>query len=235
MTHQTPFRFRSVIGCLPKWNGELPLHRPPDPSARPEPEPTRVVVVGGGIAGLAAATAVRRERPRRRGRGARGGVRRPAASSRWPRSAASPWTSVPSRCSTGGPRRSAWRGAAGLERPAGAPRHHLRATSGPAAACTGCRGRSWASRSTPRTSPTRGILSPQGWPARPWTASCPRPTSDGDDVSVGWLIEERFGREVLDRLVEPLLGGVYAGHAREISARAAAAAGRRAARRATGP
>ncbi|HEU4515376.1 MAG TPA: protoporphyrinogen oxidase [Nocardioidaceae bacterium] len=40
------------------------------------------------------------------------------------------------------------------------------------------------------------------------------------DVSVGWLIEERFGREVVDRLVEPLLGGVYAGHARELSARA---------------
>ena len=41
------------------------------------------------------------------------------------------------------------------------------------------------------------------------------------DVSVGWLVEERFGREVVDRLVEPLLGGVYAGHARELSARAA--------------
>jgi protoporphyrinogen/coproporphyrinogen III oxidase len=34
-------------------------------------------------------------------------------------------------------------------------------------------------------------------------------------------VEERFGKEVVDRLVEPLLGGVYAGHAREISARAA--------------
>jgi oxygen-dependent protoporphyrinogen oxidase len=44
---------------------------------------------------------------------------------------------------------------------------------------------------------------------------------DGQDVSVGWLVEERFGREVVDRLVEPLLGGVYAGHARELSARAA--------------
>lgn len=44
---------------------------------------------------------------------------------------------------------------------------------------------------------------------------------DDHDVSVGWLIEERFGKEVVDRLVEPLLGGVYAGHARELSARAA--------------
>ncbi|MGN6781064.1 MAG: protoporphyrinogen oxidase, partial [Marmoricola sp.] len=41
------------------------------------------------------------------------------------------------------------------------------------------------------------------------------------DVSIGNLVEERFGKEVVDRLVEPLLGGVYAGHAREISARAA--------------
>ena len=40
-------------------------------------------------------------------------------------------------------------------------------------------------------------------------------------MSIGWLVEERFGKEVVDRLVEPLLGGVYAGHAREISARAA--------------
>jgi oxygen-dependent protoporphyrinogen oxidase len=34
-------------------------------------------------------------------------------------------------------------------------------------------------------------------------------------------VEQRLGGEVVDRLVEPLLGGVYAGHAREISARAA--------------
>jgi oxygen-dependent protoporphyrinogen oxidase len=47
-------------------------------------------------------------------------------------------------------------------------------------------------------------------------------TALGDaDVSIGHLVEERLGREVVDRLVEPLLGGVYAGHAREISARAA--------------
>jgi len=43
----------------------------------------------------------------------------------------------------------------------------------------------------------------------------------GNDVSIGYLVEERLGREVVDRLVEPLLGGVYAGFAREISARAA--------------
>lgn len=43
---------------------------------------------------------------------------------------------------------------------------------------------------------------------------------DGD-VSIGYLVEERLGKEVVDRLVEPLLGGVYAGHAREISTQAA--------------
>ncbi|QCW51475.1 protoporphyrinogen oxidase [Nocardioides dongxiaopingii] len=50
---------------------------------------------------------------------------------------------------------------------------------------------------------------------------------DGDpsgDVSVGDLVGGRYGEEVVDRLVEPMLGGVYAGHARRISAAAAAPA-----------
>ena len=38
------------------------------------------------------------------------------------------------------------------------------------------------------------------------------------DVSVGDLVDARLGPAVTDRLVEPLLAGVYAGHAREISA-----------------
>ncbi len=42
----------------------------------------------------------------------------------------------------------------------------------------------------------------------------------GEDVSVGDLVASRLGDEVVDRLVEPLLGGVYAGHARHLSARA---------------
>ncbi|BBH17942.1 protoporphyrinogen oxidase [Nocardioides baekrokdamisoli] len=42
-----------------------------------------------------------------------------------------------------------------------------------------------------------------------------------EDVTVGDLVAARFGDEVTDRLVEPLLGGVYAGRARQISARAA--------------
>jgi oxygen-dependent protoporphyrinogen oxidase len=44
------------------------------------------------------------------------------------------------------------------------------------------------------------------------------------DVSVGRLVRERMGDEVLDRLVEPLLGGVYAGRADDLSLRATMAA-----------
>lgn len=41
-----------------------------------------------------------------------------------------------------------------------------------------------------------------------------------DDVSVGEWVGERLGAAVVDRLVEPLLGGVYAGHAARLSLRA---------------
>lgn len=40
------------------------------------------------------------------------------------------------------------------------------------------------------------------------------------DRSVADLVGERFGRQVVDRLVEPLLGGVYAGQPERLSARA---------------
>ena len=66
-----------------------------------------------------------------------------------------------------------------------------------------------------------GVISRAGVARVAMDAVLPATRLDDRDVSVGWLIEERLGREVLDRLVEPLLGGVYAGHAREISARAA--------------
>lgn len=39
-----------------------------------------------------------------------------------------------------------------------------------------------------------------------------------EDVSVGRLVARRLGRDVRDRLVEPLLGGVYAGRSDELSA-----------------
>ena len=38
-----------------------------------------------------------------------------------------------------------------------------------------------------------------------------------DDVAVGALVARRLGREVVDRLVDPLLGGVYAGRADALS------------------
>ncbi len=41
-----------------------------------------------------------------------------------------------------------------------------------------------------------------------------------EDVSVADFVTARLGRDVLDRLVEPLLGGVYAGHTDQLSLRA---------------
>lgn len=38
-----------------------------------------------------------------------------------------------------------------------------------------------------------------------------------DDASIGRLVADRLGEPVVERLVEPLLGGVYAGHADELS------------------
>ncbi|WP_149180770.1 protoporphyrinogen oxidase [Streptomyces sp. TRM49041] len=43
----------------------------------------------------------------------------------------------------------------------------------------------------------------------------------GDDVAIGAYVAGRMGREIVDRLVEPLLGGVYAGDSYRISMRAA--------------
>jgi oxygen-dependent protoporphyrinogen oxidase len=63
-----------------------------------------------------------------------------------------------------------------------------------------------------------GILSADGLD-RARHQAVPHPD---DDLSVGDLVGQRYGDEVVDRLVEPLLGGVYAGQARRISARSAA-------------
>lgn len=62
-----------------------------------------------------------------------------------------------------------------------------------------------------------GVLSPEGV-AR---ATDETAVAFDADVSVGDLVAARLGDELVDRLVEPLLGGVYAGHARRISAAAA--------------
>ena len=64
-----------------------------------------------------------------------------------------------------------------------------------------------------------GVLSAEGL-ARVRAERDLPPTPVDGDVSVGDLVAARLGDEVVDRLVEPLLGGVYAGRARELSARA---------------
>jgi oxygen-dependent protoporphyrinogen oxidase len=61
-----------------------------------------------------------------------------------------------------------------------------------------------------------GFLSPDGVARVRAEAALPPLRLDGD-VAVGGLLRERLGDEVVDRLVEPLLGGVYAGRADELS------------------
>jgi oxygen-dependent protoporphyrinogen oxidase len=41
--------------------------------------------------------------------------------------------------------------------------------------------------------------------------------AEGDDVAVGALVRARYGDQVTDRLVDPMLGGVYAGRADNLS------------------
>jgi len=65
-----------------------------------------------------------------------------------------------------------------------------------------------------------GVLSLPGLLRIPLDQLLPR-TRVAGDVSIGGFVRARLGREVVDRLVEPLLGGVYAGHADEISLDAA--------------
>ncbi|MCX4765644.1 protoporphyrinogen oxidase [Streptomyces sp. NBC_01275] len=65
-----------------------------------------------------------------------------------------------------------------------------------------------------------GVLSEEGLARIERDADLPR-TEVGEDVAVGEYVAARLGREVVDRLVEPLLGGVYAGDAYRISMRSA--------------
>ncbi|MDH6453570.1 MULTISPECIES: protoporphyrinogen oxidase [unclassified Streptomyces] len=65
-----------------------------------------------------------------------------------------------------------------------------------------------------------GVLSDEGLARIEQDARLPR-TEVGDDVAVGEYVAARLGREVVDRLIEPLLGGVYAGDAYRISMRSA--------------
>jgi protoporphyrinogen/coproporphyrinogen III oxidase len=61
-----------------------------------------------------------------------------------------------------------------------------------------------------------GIVSPAGLRRARQDEAMPATARDGD-VAVRAYVGARFGREVVDRLVDPLLGGVYAGRASELS------------------
>ncbi|GGU25706.1 protoporphyrinogen oxidase [Streptomyces lavendofoliae] len=84
------------------------------------------------------------------------------------------------------------------------PRGHVMGVPGDAAALT-------------------GLLSPEGLARIAHERDLPPadPAALGDDIAVGRYVADRLGREVVDRLVEPLLGGVYAGDAYAISMGAA--------------
>jgi oxygen-dependent protoporphyrinogen oxidase len=60
------------------------------------------------------------------------------------------------------------------------------------------------------------IISPDGLRRAREDATRPA-TSRAGDVAVGEYVGARFGAEVVDRLVEPLLGGVYAGRTEQLS------------------
>jgi len=61
-----------------------------------------------------------------------------------------------------------------------------------------------------------GVLTDAGYaraaeePRRSW------PSFDGD-VAIGQVVDDHFGAEVTERVLEPMLGGVYAGRARDLS------------------
>ena len=175
-----------------------------------------VVVIGGGIAGLAAAhrllaggarVTVLEASARLGGKLLAGEI------------AGAPSTSAPSRCSPAARRRSNWPArsgsATGSSRPPPPRAVDLDARRAAPDAQGPCDGRARRpGRARAACSPTRGS------PASREDATCRR-TEVGDDVAVGEYVAARLGREVVDRLVEPLLGGVYAGDAYRISMRAA--------------
>lgn len=61
-----------------------------------------------------------------------------------------------------------------------------------------------------------GYLTPAGLARARQEPELPAPPLSGD-VGIGAYVADRFGDEVTDRLLEPLLGGVYAGQARLLS------------------
>jgi oxygen-dependent protoporphyrinogen oxidase len=62
-----------------------------------------------------------------------------------------------------------------------------------------------------------GLLSAEGLARAAADAELPAAPADDADASVTDRVGARMGREVVDRLVEPLLGGVYAGRCEDLS------------------
>src|SRR5450759_3243135 len=63
------------------------------------------------------------------------------------------------------------------------------------------------------------LLSPAGLARAALDLGLPRRRIPRQDLSIAELVVPRLGRQVFDRLVDPLLGGVHAGRAAELSAR----------------
>jgi protoporphyrinogen/coproporphyrinogen III oxidase len=65
-----------------------------------------------------------------------------------------------------------------------------------------------------------GVLSDRGRDLVAAEPALPSISLDGRDVALGELLRARFGDELVDRMVDPLLGGVYAGGADGLGLRA---------------
>ncbi|MFC8128458.1 protoporphyrinogen oxidase [Streptomyces sp. NPDC057302] len=75
----------------------------------------------------------------------------------------------------------------------------------------------------PATLSGTGLLSPEGLARLAQEEAIPASPvlTDGTDISIAGFLAPRIGQEAVDRLVEPLLGGIYAGRTDQLSLRSA--------------